>query len=130
MSTATAQVSKPETAKPALGIAASIVAMPKQSGKINYRPEQLERYLESQLTGKALVGKPFDQSVGDTNFTEEDRKRIQEARRLHRETLATGEAKAAIMHEVKSPAWKLIGARENAKGNRRGLRLFNPTIQA
>jgi hypothetical protein len=113
------------------GKPAQVVKMPKQKGgKVNYTPEQLAAYLESQLTGKANNGKPFDQPVGETNFTDEDRKLIQEARRMHRETLSAGEAKSAIFHEIAKPHWKLIGSRENAKGNRKGLRLFNPTIQA
>ncbi len=115
-----------------LGIAGTgtVTEMPKQNREINYSREQLAAYLESQLTGKSVMGKPFGQSISETNFTEEDRKAIQEARRMHRLTVSVGAAKAALLHEIKNPKWKMVGFRENAKGDKRGMRFVNPTVLA
>jgi hypothetical protein len=95
----------------------------------NYTQEQLAAYLEYQVTGKATKVRYFDQPVGDTHFTDGDRQKIRDARKMHRDTLSHGPAKAAIIQEIKQKKHVITGHRLNVLGNKRVLRLTDTSIE-
>ena len=95
----------------------------------NYTQEQLAAYLEYQVTGKSSMIRYFDQPVGETNFTDGDRKAIREARALHTANLKHGPVKAAIIQEIKKKNHQLTSHRVNVLGNKRVLRLTDTDIK-
>ena len=68
----------------------------------NYTPAELEAYLRWQSTGDNHVRPTFRQKVSETNFTIEDRKKVQEARRTRRKEARRARSEAGCWL---SPDW-------------------------
>lgn len=109
--------------KPAPIMDAKNIAPVEPSGiankKIKATPEQMKAYCKLILEGKPK-GHIFPVKISEMDFTDEQRKEIQVARKAHKNAIRL--AKPALIKRLQSKSTHLNGATENEKGTRGSLK--------
>jgi hypothetical protein len=123
------KVKKVEAVSVAVAPVAAIVPMTPAPGVEivpNYTEAQLVAYLDSIESGKALDHPPFDQKLGETNFTDEDHERIRFSRKAHRAIVSNPSYRDIILAAISDLT--LAGHKESANGVTTTLRLRDEAL--
>lgn len=100
-----------------------------ETNPANYTGDELKAYLAYQETGKSTQVKYFGQPVGETNFTEEDRIKIREARKAHRLAFQSPSRKQEVIAAIRRKDHVITGHRVNVLGNKKVVRITDTSIE-